>query len=226
MISKLVLPLVLQGRFDEALSYAAAMWESWQLAGRPASRWIAPAAYAAILVHGLRRDDAGCREWRSRAIELIASDDPASSRSLAAFAAFADARVALHHGRPGEACAAVAHLGVQASSWHDRQHDDFDSFAWAVAAEAGVLAGLPDAQQRLDNARPAGDENLWAAACLARADGILRGSRALVETSLAGWERIDARFERAVTLLLIPGRADEGRAELASLGCGPPARAV
>jgi len=36
---------------------------------------------------------------------------------------------------------------------------------------------------------------------------------------VAGWERIDARFERACMLLLMPGRADEGRAELTTLGC-------
>jgi len=35
--------------------------------------------------------------------------------------------------------------------------------------------------------------------------------------------RIDAHFERACTLLLMDGRADEGRAELATLGCQPPA---
>jgi predicted ATPase/DNA-binding CsgD family transcriptional regulator len=223
MISKLVVPLALQGRFDEALSYASAMWESWQGAGRPASRWIAPAAYAAVLVHGLRGDDAGCREWRARAIALIDSRDPAASRGLAAFAAFADARVALHHGLSDEACAALADLGVAAHSWYERQHHDFDSFAWAVAAEAAVLAGLADAGRRLGHAAPAGEENRWAAACLARAGGILHGQRVLLEKSVAGWERIGARFERAITLLLLPDRAGEGRAELSVLGCTSPA---
>jgi hypothetical protein len=70
--------------------------------------------------------------------------------------------------------------------------------------------------------RPAGEENYWAAACLARAAGRLRGDDAALEQSLAGWERIDARFERACTLLLMNGRADEGRAGLAALGCHPP----
>jgi hypothetical protein len=32
-----------------------------------------------------------------------------------------------------------------------------------------------------------------------------------------GWERIGARFERASTLLLLPARADEGRADLDEL---------
>ena len=33
--SKLILPLVLLGRFDEAVTQAAIMWEAWRRAGRP-----------------------------------------------------------------------------------------------------------------------------------------------------------------------------------------------
>jgi hypothetical protein len=40
---------------------------------------------------------------------------------------------------------------------------------------------------------------------------------------VAGWEYLEARFERAVTLLLMPGREAEGRAELDALDCPPPA---
>jgi hypothetical protein len=65
-------------------------------------------------------------------------------------------------------------------------------------------------------------ENCWAAACLARAEGRLTGDRATLERSVAGWERIDAKFERACTLLLLADRADEGHAQLRALGCQPP----
>jgi hypothetical protein len=60
-------------------------------------------------------------------------------------------------------------------------------------------------------------------ACLARAAGRLHGDRAALEESLAGWERIQARFERACTLMLLEDRAQEGQAELRALGCPPPA---
>jgi hypothetical protein len=95
-------------------------------------------------------------------------------------------------------------------------------YAWAIAAEVAVVAQVPDAAARLAAAAPAGAENYWAAACLDRAAGRLRGDAAALARSLAGWERIDARFERACTLLLMNGRADEGRAELAALGCHSP----
>jgi hypothetical protein len=40
---------------------------------------------------------------------------------------------------------------------------------------------------------------------------------------VAGWEHLEARFERAITLLLMPGREAEGLAELDALDCPPPA---
>jgi hypothetical protein len=42
----------------------------------------------------------------------------------------------------------------------------------------------------------------------------------VVAESLAMWERLDARYERACTLLLIPDREAEGRAELRAIGVG------
>ena len=87
-----------------------------------------------------------------------------------------------------------------------------------------VVAALPDAPRRLATTAPVAQENLWATACLARANGRRHDDRAALEESLAGWERIGSRFERACTLLLLlPDRAAEGRAELAALGCPPPA---
>jgi len=70
---------------------------------------------------------------------------------------------------------------------------------------------------------PAAQEYLWAAACLARANGRLHNDCAALEESLEGGQRIGSRFERACTLLLMPDLAAQGRAELDALGCPPPA---
>lgn len=218
-----VVPLVLQGKFDEALTQAAVMWDAWEREGRIASRWIAPAGYAAVLAHGLRGDEEGCRLWRARVSELISHSDPAASRSLAGFAAFADARIALHQGRLEEVTRAAAGLGIGSRPWFGARHLHYDSYVLAIAVEAAVIQGAPDAAQRLANAAPAAAENRWAAACLARAAGRGPGGAASLEEALAGWEHLDARFERAITLLLMPGRATEGRAELDALGCPAPA---
>ena len=90
-------------------------------------------------------------------------------------------------------------------------------YAKAAGAELAVVAGLPDAQARLAEAESYARHNSWAQACLARARGRRFGDEAALAESVAGWERIGARVERAFTLLLIPGREAEGRAELAHL---------
>jgi predicted ATPase/DNA-binding CsgD family transcriptional regulator len=222
--SKPILPLVLQGRFDEALDGAAGMWEAWQRAGRPPARFMGAAAYAAVLAHGLRGDDEGRGEWLARLSELTGtSAHRAAGTYLASFAVFSDARIAMHQGRIDEAVAAVADLPIGVEPWYGSPHwYSARPYAWAVAAEVAIVAGLPGAADRLKAAEPAGAENYWAAACLARAAGRLHGDDAALKQSLAGWERIDARFERACTLLLLDGKADEARDELAELGCEPP----
>src|SRR5215831_14235118 len=222
-----VVPLVLQGKFDEALSRAADIWDEWQREGRPASRWIAPASYAALLAHGLRGEEEGSRRWRARVGELVSGSDQAANRSLAGFAAFVDARIALHQGQLERAAGAAAGLGIGSGPWFGARHLQYDSFALAVAVEAAVIQGAPDAAERLAHAAPAAAENRWAAACLARAAGRRTGDAATrlepLAESVAGWERLEARFERAVTLLLMPGREAEGHSELNALGCAPPA---
>jgi hypothetical protein len=222
--SKAILPLILQGRFDEGLAQAAVMWDAWQRAGRPPARWMGPAAYAAVLAHGLRGDDKEHDDWlvRLRAITGTGAHR-ATGTYLASFAAFSDARIALHQGRIDAAMVAVADLPLGQEPWYGPPRwYAARPYAWAIAAEVAVVARAPDADARLAAAAPAGEENYWAAACLARAAGRRHGDHNALARSLTGWERIDARFERACTLLLMNGRADEGRAELTALGCPRP----
>jgi hypothetical protein len=223
--SKAILPLVLQGRFEEALTQAAIMWDAWLRAGRPPARWMGPAAYAAVLANGLRGDDKEHDGWLARLREITGTGAHRVAETyLASFAAFSDARIALHQGRIDAAVIAVAGLPLGQEPWYGTPHwYAARPYAWAIAAEVAIVAGLPDAADRLAAAAPAGEENYWAAACLARAAGRLGGDQGALARSLAGWEAIDARFERACTLTLMDGRAGEGHDELAALGCQPPA---
>jgi predicted ATPase/transcriptional regulator with XRE-family HTH domain len=223
--SKPVLPLVLQGRFDEAREHATLMWESWVQAGRPAARWMGPAVYGMVLSCGLRGDDDGRRDWLARIGELLgARPELVSGANLAVVAAFTQARIALHQGDLNAADAAAAGLPLASRPWYQSPHwYSLRPYAWAIAAEVAVIAGSADAADRVAAAGPAGDENLWANACLARAAGRLNGDRAALVRSVGGWEHIGARFERACTLLLLPDRAAEGRAELRALRCPQPA---
>ncbi|GLY74592.1 ATP-binding protein [Actinoallomurus iriomotensis] len=216
----------LTGRFDEALAQAGILWDGWQHAPTGVADgelsalrgdWPSSAAAIAALVNGLRGDLPGFEEWRSRALRIAHVDDAAESSALAAAAAFADARVAVHTGRYADPERLVdAALASFPEKW-------WLAYAHAAGAELAVVAGLPDAGDRLAAAESAAAENDWAAACLARATARHTGDVRPAIESVTRWERIGARFERAVTLLLVPGRAEEGRTELQALKATMPA---
>jgi predicted ATPase/DNA-binding CsgD family transcriptional regulator len=222
--SKPILPLVLQGQFDQALGEADSMWQAWVQARRPPAGWLGRAAYAALLACGLRGDEEGSRTWQGRVGELIGTDIHQPTRTnLTSLAAFTEARIALHEGRLEDAVAVVADLPLGVEPWYGTARwQSLRPYAWAIAAEVSAAVGSPDAESRIAAAAPAGEENYWAAACLARAAGRLTGERAALERSLERWERIEARFERACTMMLLEERAEEGEAELRALGCHLP----
>ncbi|WP_305798348.1 LuxR C-terminal-related transcriptional regulator [Micromonospora sp. U21] len=208
----LITPLVLSGRFDEALRMAGTAWEGWRRAGRPRTGTMSPPMAAVALVHGLRGDDDAYALWRSRAIEVIGELPPHST-----FVSMVDARLAVHAGRVEDAAALVRLTFNGTRSWSP-------PYSRAAGAELAVVAGLPDAPELLSAAER--QESAWAAACTARARGRLDGDTAALTAAVAGWEHIGARFERASTLLLLPDRAAEGRRELGALGVELPAQRV
>jgi hypothetical protein len=213
---QVVQALALTGRFPESIARASTMWDNWQRDGSPTRAWLSTHAAAAALAHGMLGEPEHSGVWWTRACELARVDDPADSPFLASAAAFVDARVAIHLGRLTGAAELVdrAHASF-GRPWHE-------GYARATGAELAVVAGLPDAADRLAGAERYGPESAWAAACLSRAHGRLDGDRAALTTAAAGFERIGARAERACTLLLVLDRVDGGRAELRDLGCALP----
>ena len=197
---------MLAGDFEEALARAAEMWDGQARTDSPPGRWMTHALCSVALAHGLLGEEEAYRSWRTRALTV---GQLTVSSPQACLIAFVDARVAVHTGR---SVRDVAELVEWAAAGFTP--GQFDRYATAACAELAVVAGLPDAGQRLAAAAEAGRENDWAAACLSRATGRLYGDTAALEAAVDGWERIGARFERACTLVLLPERADEGRAEL------------
>ncbi|MEP6851463.1 MAG: LuxR C-terminal-related transcriptional regulator [bacterium] len=222
--SKPIAALVLLGRFDEALALGRESQARWIRAGRPAARWMALNVSLCALAEAVRDDLAAAEEWSRFARYELAGGTPGRlTPSVAGVAAFVDARVALHRGRLDEALTAVADIPSSVEGWSTYQHVGFDAYPWAVAAEVAVVGDQPDADVRIRAAEPAAAENPWARAYLHRARGRRFSDRGELQAALAGWEAIGARFERACTLLLLPERTDEGRAELTALGATVPA---
>jgi predicted ATPase/DNA-binding CsgD family transcriptional regulator len=213
---KLVRVLALSGRFDEASDAAQTLWDNWVRDGSPAMAWMSSALAAAGLGHGLR-DDGRFGLWRSRALTVAGCDDPTGCPDLMAIMAFVEARIATHSGDVDRAGVLVERADAKfPERW-------WEGFAQAAGAELAVVAGLPDAAARLARTEPLAAQHRWAAACMARARGRLERNPVAIAEALTRWEQLDARFERACTLLLLPDREPEGQAELRDLGCPPPA---
>ncbi|WP_219508481.1 hypothetical protein [Nonomuraea ceibae] len=227
--SRLIAPLVLTGAFREALALGVEMWESQARMETPPGRWMAPALAWMGLACDLLGDSAGALGWRGRA-------EAVGGTRLVALFAFSDARTATDRIADGEGADRVGGALAEVDLG-GRAGGMFAGYAVAARAELAVVAGRADAAEWLAAAEPVGRENAWAAACLARAEGRLAarsagasgsggqggpgGSGAGVEAlerAVAGWESVGAQYERARTLLLVPGREAEGRDELAAMG--------
>jgi hypothetical protein len=162
-----------------------------------------------FLAYGLLGEHESLALWRARITEVAGSGGVPP-----AVVTFAEARLALH---TAEFAGAEALVSRAFDGGLPGGGDPYAAYARAAAAELATAAGLPDAAKRLAAAAPDADENEWAAACLTRAACRSHADPADPAASLEAWERLDARIERASTLLLLPDRADEGRAEYAAL---------
>ena len=201
------------GRFDECIADADTLWARWERAGSPPQEWMSSSLAVAAMVHGLRRD--GSFEiWQQRALELARSGRDATALVLSAVAAFADARVAVHNNTPSRALVERAFAEFAELWWAPYAH--------AAGAELAVVAGLPDADHWLDAAASTAAENDWAEACLIRARARQSGDLSAFQQAAELFARIDARFEHACTLLLIPDQVEEALATLVELRVNPP----
>lgn len=196
---KLIAVLVLTGRLEEAVEAAPEMWSGWERSGRPAAPALVPGGVLPVaLAYGLLGDPGAAALWRDRALEVLGVTDFAQAPGVAPFAAFVDARIAVHTGAFPEGLIERAFASYPLS-----RHE---SYARAAAAELAVVANHPDAAAYLEAAAPSARENDWAAACLARAHGRLHGDEAALATSAAIWKRLNAAFELAETQISRAGQ--------------------
>ncbi len=216
--SKSIVPLVLLGRFDEAIARGELTRQAWLDAGRPAARWLAPSMYSLVLCHALRGNDEVADDWREFGVELAGEQTRQVHFQVGPVISFVETRLALHFGRvrstfdpPGDP-----------EAWWQVRHWYFDAYPWAADAELAAAAGRPDARARIVAAEPAARENIWAAGLLARARARLTADPADLASAIATFEQLGARYERACTLALIPSRRVEARAELDDLDVAMP----
>lgn len=165
----------LAGRFADVVADAEVFRTSWEHAGRPVVNNFAPSSYAVAMVLGVLGDEDGRAAWttvtRQLSREPDACDDPAH-----VWPAVLDAVVLLHRGDPDRALARLPFPPDEMPlrrPWHQRLWLPWYAALWG---EAGVLAGVPDASDRLVRAAATARGNEVALLVLDRAARQANGS--------------------------------------------------
>jgi hypothetical protein len=214
--SRLLMAEALAGRGAEVIQDSRRFLDGWTRAGRPHAPSFGPAAAAVAMIHGLRGDDAAQSGW------LAIIDDlgvPAQRRS--GYSPTFDAVTLLHRGQ--------AALALERLSPQDGALSKWLSWIWlhwhlALRAEAGVLAGHPEAARYVSAARPQVAGNPIATALVERADAMLEGDQERLLATATALETAGCLYQQARTFILAGGHsAATGNALLASLDLTPAA---
>ncbi|MGN9837533.1 ATP-binding protein [Nonomuraea sp. H19] len=209
----------LAGNVDQALTGSTRFLDAWQRAGSPATLALGPAAAAVAMIHHLRDDHDAEREWRTLLDRL--GDTPERTYG---YGAVFDAMRLLHRGQGRKALERMAPEPGEVWKWV--------TWIWlhwyvALRAEAAVLAGRPDARDRLADARTITAGNPVASAIVERAEALLDNDQERLLATADAFDAAGCRYQSARTLVLADGdHAARGAAALADLGLAPMAPAL
>ncbi|MEU7823574.1 LuxR C-terminal-related transcriptional regulator [Catellatospora sp. NPDC049133] len=208
----------LAGDVDEVLAVSERFLEAWQRAGSPARSVLGPAVAAVAMVHGLRDDHEARRDWNAVLRQLGTPPEHTYG-----YGAVFDALGLLHEGQPDLALRRMAPEPADVWKWV--------TWIWhhwyvALRAEASVLAGSPDAIDRVAAARTVVAGNPVAEAIVERAQALLDGERERLLATVDAFDAAGCRYQSARTLVLAGGSdAARGTAAVAALGLAPMAPA-
>ncbi|MET9676685.1 LuxR C-terminal-related transcriptional regulator [Streptomyces sp. NPDC006482] len=201
------------GRVGEVLTASGRFLDAWERSGRQQSFSLGPAAASVAMVHGLRGDRAARAEWL-----VIVERAGTADEYRHGYGAILDAMVLLHDGDADGALGRIAPEPERVWKWV--------TWIWlhwyvALRAEASVLAGHPDARDRIAAARTTVAGNPVATAQVDRAEALLDGDLPGLLATAAAFDAAGCRYQSARTLLLAGGaHAVAGTAALAELGLG------
>lgn len=164
----------MSGDFDDVRNGAGEFMDGWLRSGRPKVNSLASAAYAAATVFAMDGDDARRDDWVAVARTLLRDPDDLGNISIVWPAVF-DALLALHRGDNEGAFAVVTVDPDQISDqcrWNQQLWLPWYAAVWA---EASVLAGVADADERLARAATVALGNDVAMAMIERGGALLHG---------------------------------------------------
>ncbi|CAM3330963.1 ATP-binding protein [Stackebrandtia soli] len=207
----------LVGNADEVLTGSERFLEAWQRAGSPARSALGPAVAGVSMIHGLRDDHEAQHRWLAVLAQLGTPPEHTYG-----YGAVFDAILMLHHGQAESALERMAPEPRDVWKWI--------TWIWlhwyvALRAEAAVLAGNPDVDDHLAEARAIVAGNPIAAAIVERAEAMRDKDPERLLATVDAFDAAGCRYQSARTLILAGGdHATRGTAALAELGLTPMAR--
>jgi hypothetical protein len=165
-------------------------------------------------IHGVRGDDDDRAVW----LEIVAALATPGASYSGRFGEFFDALVLLHRGQIQSALTLLDTPPEQFRTWASGLWRPWYAALWA---EAGVLAGSQDLDERIRCARLMTRDNPIATAIVDRA-AALAGSGDGMVAAAAALAAAGCRYQWARTLVLIGGEQQlRGQSELAAMGATP-----
>jgi hypothetical protein len=185
--------------------------DAWEHSGRLRAPSLGTTAAAVAMIHGLRGDDDAKAEWLAIVDELGVTPE-----RRAGYSPTFDAIVLLHDGHSWPAMERLVAEPDEMEKWI--------TWIWrhwyqALRAEAAVLAGHPDASDRLAIARTIVAGNPIASAIVERAAALLGDDRDRLLDAATAFDAAGCHYQWARTLTFAGGNdAKTGADALSELG--------
>jgi predicted ATPase/DNA-binding CsgD family transcriptional regulator len=212
-VARLIVVCALEGDWQRALVAGDQFRAGWERAGSPRVPTLRRAARTMAMVHGMRGDTAARDEWMRIFTALVPSVRQTHDQHSSAFF---ESLMLLHLGRAHDAVLRLEIRPHELRRWHESIWRPWYAAAWA---EAGVLAGEPDAAERIASVRATTAENAVAAALVQRAAALAVGDRAGVLAAAEALEAAGCHYQWARSLLLAGGsEREKGASALVAMG--------
>ncbi|MBF6161409.1 ATP-binding protein [Nocardia cyriacigeorgica] len=201
----------LAGDVEQVRIHSVRFLDSWQRAGSPARSLLGPAMAGVAMIHDLRDDQDAHAEWAEYARRADAT--PVRTHG---YGAVFDALAMLHHGQPAQASQRMAAAPDEVWRWV--------TWIWlhwyvALRAEAAVLAGSPEASDRIAEARNIVAGNPIAEALVERSGALLAGDPQRTLATAATFDAAGCGYQAARSRILAGD--DRGTAAIGELGLTP-----
>jgi predicted ATPase/DNA-binding CsgD family transcriptional regulator len=214
----LVVVAALSGAWDEVVELDERYYTSIARAEGMSVVESALPSSAAAMVYGLRGDRQRRRRWLDVTRKLMRAD-PQERGDTRGYGPMFAAMVTQHAGDAATAAATLADDPAALDTWRAGAWRQWYAALWA---EAGVLANLPGAGERIDRARQMAIGNPIAGAIVERTAALAANDADALLAAASALEAAGCRYQQARTLVLAGGDARiEGRRILDALGAAP-----